>query len=476
MLSGVTKDDKEIVSALCKALAGRVGTELFEMWFASGAEFRLNGRTLHLIAPDSFTRERMRRSLRDDVKAVAAAILGFEPELIFELRTADATASSRQLELPLLPAESAAPTAKLPGVTPAGETADAVETRPARRPFAKLEDYVVGDGNRLAHAAALNALARLGQVSPLLFFGPTGVGKTHLLEGIWRHARQTSRVRRVIYLTAEQFTTQFVDALKGAGLPSFRGKHRDVDLLLLDDVQFFAGKQSTLVELLYTIDTLQRAGRQLVFTADRPPAELRGLGPELTARLTGGLVCGIEAAGFSTRREILGQIAARLEIAAPVEVLEFLAGKLPGDARQLTGALHRLQASSEALGQTINLAFAQTALADLFQATRRAVRLADIVGAVCDVFGLEPDQMQTTSKAAAVTHPRMLAMFLARKYTRSALSEIGKFFGRRSHSTVLSAEDKVQEWLADGKTLCVAHGQCSAEEAVRRVEVQLKLA
>jgi chromosomal replication initiator protein len=282
-------------------------------------------------------------------------------------------------------------------------------------------------------------------------------------------------VKRVVYLTAEQFTTHFVEAIKGAGLPSFRRKYREVELLLIDDVQFFAGKQSTLIEFHHTIDTFLREGRQLVFAADRPPSELRPLGPEITTRLTGGLVCGMQAADYATRLEILRRLAAQKSLPASEEVLAYLAAQLPGDARQLAGAMHRLAAAAYAYEATINLEFVQHTLADLMQATRRAVRLPEIAGAVCSLFGLETEQMQSGGKSPAISHPRMLAMWLARKYTRSASSEISRYFGRKSHSTVLSAEDKVGQWLASGKTLPLPHGQCTVEEALRRVEAQLRL-
>jgi len=246
-------------------------------------------------------------------------------------------------------------------------------------------------------------------------------------------------------------------------------------LLLIDDVQFFAGKQSTIVELVHTIDTLLRDGRQLVFAADRPPCELRGLGNDLVARLSGGLVCPLSPADAATRRKIVEQLAARQGASIPPEVLTYVAGQLDGDARQLAGAVNRLAATGEALGRPIDLDLAQTALADLIGAARRPVRLPEIVDAVCEVFGVGPDQLQSSSKAPSVTLPRMLVMFLARKYTRSALSEIGRTVGRKSHSTVVSAQHKVNEWLTAGKRVPLGHSDCLLEDALRRVESQLRL-
>jgi chromosomal replication initiator protein len=339
-----------------------------------------------------------------------------------------------------------------------------------------LDSFVVGDSNRLAHAAARSVELRLGQVSPLFLHGPTGSGKTHLLEGICAAVRKRGRERRVVSLSAEQFTTYFLEALQGSGLPMFRRKYRDVDLLLIDDVQFFVGKKATLVELQHTMDTLARGGKQLVLAADRPPQDLRNLGGELVARMAGGLVVGIDPAEEATRLGILRSLAVRSPVEMPEEVLQWLASKLPGDARQLQGALHRIAAASEAYDLPVTHALATTAVKDLVDVARRAVQLPDIERAICSVFGIEADQLHAEKRSRNVSWPRMLAMWLARKHTRAALAEIGEYFGRRSHSTVIAAQNSVERWRAGGESLQVASGDCPVDDAIRRVEAELRLA
>jgi chromosomal replication initiator protein len=341
------------------------------------------------------------------------------------------------------------------------------------RRFARLGDFVLGDGNRMAFTAAEMVAERAGPVSPLFLYGPPGTGKTHLLEGIWNAVRN-GQSRRVLYLTAEQFTSMFLEALRGTGLPSFRHKYRHVDLLLIDDVQFFLGKRATLVELQNTIDALLRERRQLVLAADRSPVELAKFGPVLTTRFSGGLVCGIEAPCSDTRREIVRKLAGRLSIRIPEEVQMLIAERMDGDARKLAGALHRLEAASRAFQRPIDLEFAHASLLDVFRATKKAVQLTDIERAVCDVFGLDPSSLQSSGKARLVSQPRALAMWLARRHTRAAYSEIGAYFGRRSHSTVISAEKQVGRWLADCEPIRLAHGQCAITEAIRRVENQMR--
>jgi chromosomal replication initiator protein len=345
--------------------------------------------------------------------------------------------------------------------------------RPGRK-FASLSSFVSGRTNALALASAEAVARRPGEITPLLLHGPTAVGKTHLLEGIWTAMRKSDGRSSAVYLSAEQFTSYFLEALRGSGLPSFRRKYRGVELLIIDDLQFFSGKRATQVELLHTIDTLLREGRQLAFAADRPPAELADLLPELTTRLGSGMVCRIEPPDYATRLGILARMAARRNLAVPPEVQQFIASRLTNHARELAGALCRLQATSEALGRPISLPLAEEALAEMIRHSGRVVRLPDIEKAVCAVFGLPASSLHTAGKAQRVSHPRMLAMWLARKHTRAALSEIGQYFGRRSHSTVISAGKRVDTWMAAGSTLLLADRPCDVEDAIRQVEQRLR--
>jgi chromosomal replication initiator protein len=495
----VTRDDREIVSAVHRALADKVGHERVAVWFGRGVRMEPCGKTLRIAAADTFRLDYLRRAFRADLieaarivshlleitldsiefivdPAAAATISGGQPHQqspterphqegtpTERTRVQEAPTMERQPHL-FRPVEG----------KPVHENAE--KPRLPRRQFASLADFVASEPNRIALCAAQTAATRPGVYTPLTIVGPPGSGKTHLLEGIWRHVRMSRTLARVIYLSAEQFTNQFIDALRNTGAPNFRRKMRDVEMLLIDDLQFFAGKQSTLVELVHTVDTLLRSGRQVVFASDRPPSELRSLGPEIVARLAGGLICTLQPADCAARLGILHQFATRQSMNVPPDVLQWLAAEhSSGDARQLAGALNRLQAASDAHEQPLDLDFAQASLADLIHAGRRPVRLPDIVDAVCDVLGVGADELQSAKKSASVAVPRMLVMFLARKWTRAALSEISRTLGRRSHSTVLSAQHKVTEWLAAGKTVPLALGHCQLEDAIQRIEAQLRV-
>ena len=468
----VFKDDREIVSAIRSKLAEQLGDERFELWFGDQVQWNLVDHRLHLQVPDHFSAERLRRS--------------FHNILIDLIATQWPNSEGVKYVVSSQP-KSTEPPDPLSTQTDSNtdqETATAgLKKRPQRGSrnsrskqaagFARFDDFVVGPGNQVAVTAAESIPQRLGRVSPLFLYGPAGTGKTHLLQSIWKSARSHVKRQKAVFLTAEQFTSGFLEALQGSGLPSFRRKYRDTDLLIIDDIQFFIGKRATLQEVHYTIDSLLRNGKQLVFAANRPPAELTQMGPDLTARMSAGLVCCLEPADLATRLEIASQYAQQRQLQLSEAVLQLLATRIRGDARYLQGAIHRLEAMMTAYQQSITVKVAESALADLFHTTRQAVQLPDIEKAVCTVFGLDAKTLQSNRRSKSVSHPRMLAMWLARKYTRAAYAEIGEFFGQRAHNTVISAQQRVKTWLSRGTQIHTSQGNWQVEDAVRRVEAYL---
>ncbi len=480
------------------ALAARVGNKRFELWFGPRTRIEWNGDVLAIGAPNQFFVDWIRANFRTEVEEACLAVLGRRPELEFRVEIPSqgggaAHASPGRLAKSPLDCQPSTQSGAGTMVTLNGKDkheiaevgaaantcklANQVQPPPSPafspRKFASLSSFVVGASNKLAMYSAEMVARNPGRITPLFVYGPTSVGKTHLLEGIWSAERKAGRGTTTIYLSAEQFTSQFLEALRGNGLPMFRRKYRGVKVLILDDLQFLAGKRATQVEMMSTVDTLLREGRQLVFAADRPPAELSDFMPELLTRLTGGMVCRIEPPDYATRLGIVGHLSCRLGVELPIDVQRFIATRLTGHARELSGAICRLHATSEAMQEKISVPLAEEALGDMIQHNTRVVRLCDIETAVCKVFGLEPQTLQSDGKTRRVSQPRMLAMWLARKHTRAALSEIGAFFGRRSHSTVISAQKRVDEWMAHDEPLSLHEKSWSIDEAVRQIERQL---
>jgi chromosomal replication initiator protein len=481
-----------------------------------------------VTAGNVFAQEWLRRTFRSDVEAVARAVCGAAATVVWRAATAvqpvaalmprDEGSASEVADRPGRPAAAGADGRRLRGrpaqrrteadVTPdaaphaaAGAAAGADRAGSRRRPSspehgprglvvsgavpaassgfmrrgcAELAAFVVGPSNRMAHAAAELAAARPGEMSPLLVHGPSGVGKTHLLEGICGRFRGLHPGSTALVLSAEQFTTGFLQALHGGGLPGFRRTCRQADLLVIDDLQFFAGKRATTLELQQTVDAFHRHGRQIVFAADRDLAALDFLGPDLVTRLRGGMTARIEPPDYDVRRGIVAGIAARRGLTLPAEVCHYVATSMTRHARELIGAVNRLEATSHMLGLPVTPEVAEEALTDLVRASSRSVRLADIERAVCAAFGIETGSLQSSRRARTVNHPRMLAMFLARRHTSSALTEIGAYFGRRSHSTVIAAQKAVDEWVSRRSKIVLADATWDVEEAIRRVEDVLR--
>ena len=451
------------------AVRERIGDERFAVWFGEAIWLQTaDGKGIVVQAGAGLTHEWLRRTFRRDVEAAVAAICGPQAGVAWEPAAAT----------PVGPPADAPPPSGLTVVRPAVEITPTVSTPPAgiggRRSGRSLADFVVGPSNKMALAAVELAAARPGEMSPLVVHGPGGVGKTHLLEGLCERARELRPGSMAVFLAAEQFTTGFLQALHGSGLPGFRRTCRSAELLVIDDLQFFVGKRATLQELQQTIDALQRQGRQVVLGCDREPESLPELGPELLARLRGGMAARIAPPDYDVRRGIVASLCAGRSLTVPDEVVHYVASSMTRHARELYGAVNRLEATSTMLGVPVSLGLAEEALADLVRAGGRSVRLADIEKAVCQAFGIDRGGLQSGSRARAVNHGRMLAMYLARKHTHAALSEISSHFGRRSHSTVIAAQKTVTAWLATRARIVLAESAWDIEEAIRRVEDMLR--
>jgi chromosomal replication initiator protein len=339
----------------------------------------------------------------------------------------------------------------------------------------RWEDFIVGDHNRFAYTGAQMVIEQPGQISPFLIHGPHGVGKSHLAAAIVQRLRQLYRYKRVLSLTGEQFTIEYTESAKGGGFANFRRKYRDVEALVIDDIQFCLGKAGTLVELRNTIDMLLRDRRQVILVADRGIHELAGLGGDLYARLSGGMSCGVEPMDAATRCQLLHKLCLKHEVPLSTDAAGQIARQCGGDARVLQGIVHRLVAQQRILGARLTSDDAVRCTLDLVRASQPIVRLSDIEKAVCTAFGLGDEMLRAKTKCQNISQPRMLAMFLARKYTRSALSEIGEHFGHRQHSTVISAQKKVESWLTTDDAIQVGLSRVPVREIVRGLESSLQV-
>ncbi|KAF0118418.1 MAG: chromosomal replication initiator protein [Rhodospirillaceae bacterium] len=309
-------------------------------------------------------------------------------------------------------------------------------------------NFVVGKPNEFAYAAA-RRVADSDQVpfNPLFLYGGVGLGKTHLMHAIAWHIRKRAPGRTVIYLSAEKFMYRFVRALRFQDTMAFKDQFRSVDVLMIDDVQFIAGKDATQEEFFHTFNALVDQGRQIVISADKSPADLEGMEERLRSRLGCGLVADIHATTYELRLGILQHKVERVGIIVPLKVLEFLAGKITSNVRELEGALNRVAAHAQLVGRDITLETTQELLHDLLRAYDRRITIEEIQRKVAEHFNVKVSDMGSARRTRSVARPRQVAMYLAKNLTSRSLPEIGRRFGNRDHTTVIHAVRKVEELL-----------------------------
>jgi chromosomal replication initiator protein len=309
-----------------------------------------------------------------------------------------------------------------------------------------FDNFVVGKPNEFAYAAARRvADASSVTFNPLFLYGGVGLGKTHLMHAMALHISQQDPKRTVIYLSAEKFMYRFIRALKEQNTVNFKEMFRNVDVLMIDDVQFIGGKGATQEEFFHTFNALVDQGRQIVISADKSPSDLEGMEERLQSRLNCGLVADIHATTYELRLGILESKAEQLKVEVPQKIMEFLAHKITTNVRELEGALNRVVAHSQLVGRDITLETAQEILHDLLRANDLRVTIEDIQKRVSSHFNIRVSDMHSARRARSVARPRQVAMYLAKQLTSRSLPEIGRKFGGRDHTTVMHAVKKVEE-------------------------------
>jgi chromosomal replication initiator protein len=307
-------------------------------------------------------------------------------------------------------------------------------------------NFIVGKPNELAFAAARRvAEASAVPFNPLFLYGGVGLGKTHLMHAIAWHIRETRPERRVIYLSAEKFMYQFIRALRYKDTVSFKEQFRSVDVLMIDDVQFIAGKDNTQEEFFHTFNALVDQNHQVIISADKSPNDLEGMEERMKSRLGWGLVADIHPTTYELRLGILQAKAEQLEVPIPQKVLEFLAHKITSNVRELEGALNRIGAYAKLVGRPVTLENTQDVLHDILRANDRRVTIEEIQKRVAEHYNIRLSEMYSARRARAVARPRQVAMYLAKQLTARSLPEIGRKFGGRDHTTVMHAVRKVDE-------------------------------
>jgi chromosomal replication initiator protein len=309
-----------------------------------------------------------------------------------------------------------------------------------------FETFVVGSCNQFAHAAARAvAEAPSKAYNPLFLYGGVGLGKTHLMQAVGHAIKKNWKEMRLAYVSSEQFTNEVVNSLRFDRMVSFREKYRNVDILLIDDIEFISGKERTQEEFFHTFNTLYEAQKQVVISSDCPPKEITGLEERLRSRFAWGLTADLQAPDLETKLAILGKKGEAQGVNVPDSVAHFIASNIKSSVRDLEGALTRLIAYSSLTGDEITLAMAQHHLKNLVDSDERHVSIENIQRVVCREFGLSLSQLKAKNNSRAVAYPRQIAMYMAKELTPASLPQIGREFGGKHHTTVLHSIGKITE-------------------------------
>ncbi|WP_431780557.1 chromosomal replication initiator protein DnaA [Streptomyces chumphonensis] len=357
-------------------------------------------------------------------------------------------------EPPQLPAPSGAPGPL--AAQPAPATGPGEPT--ARlNPKYLFDTFVIGASNRFAHAAAVAvAEAPAKAYNPLFIYGESGLGKTHLLHAIGHYARSLYPGTRVRYVSSEEFTNEFINSIRDGKADAFRKRYRDMDILLVDDIQFLASKESTQEEFFHTFNTLHNANKQIVLSSDRPPKQLVTLEDRLRNRFEWGLITDVQPPELETRIAILRKKAVQEQLNAPPEVLEFIASRISRNIRELEGALIRVTAFASLNRQPVDLGLTEIVLKDLIPGGEDAspeITAANIMAATADYFGLTVDDLCGSSRSRVLVTARQIAMYLCRELTDLSLPKIGAQFGGRDHTTVMHADRKIRALMAERRSI-----------------------
>ncbi len=313
-----------------------------------------------------------------------------------------------------------------------------------------FDEFVVGNSNRLAHAAAYAVAERPARAyNPLFVYGGAGLGKTHLLQAIGHYVIERHKKTRVSYVSAEDFMNDLIHAIRSGGTHEFKGRYRNIDILLIDDIQFLAGKESTQEEFFFTFNALHNANKQIVVTSDRPPKEIPTLEERLTSRFEWGLITDIQPPDIETRIAILRKKVDKEQSQIPDDVIRVIAESVKSNIRELEGSLIKLLACSSLTCREINVDMAREVLRDIVKdSSPRTISIQTIQKAVAQHFDIPLDSLKAKTRIARVVLARHVAIYLARTLTDMPLAQIGKKFGGRDHSTVLHACNKVKQAMA----------------------------
>lgn len=437
----------------------------------------INEQILELGTPNQFVKEFLEDRYVDSIKAATAKVtnnnlqlkiinlqLGdtVEPELV---STVPSISSVNTAEEIVLPTSTAAATTTAPEIKPTNSVI--LEDSFSLNPKYVFETFVTGNSNRFAHAAALAVAEAPAKVyNPFFMYGGVGLGKTHLMHAIGHRILEKNPNLRVLYISSEKFTNELINSIRDGNPESFRQKYRNIDVLLVDDIQFLSKKEHTQEEFFHTFNTLHNANKQIIISSDRPPREIQTLEDRLRSRFEWGLITDIQAPDLETRIAILRKKALLENLTVPNDVMLFIASRIDNNIRELEGALIRVMAYASLTNQVVTNELVSEALKDVFpHGKTKEITLELIQEIVSSYFKIKMEDLLAKKRTRNLAFPRQIAMYLSRELTDTSLPRIGELFGGRDHTTVIHAHDKIARERNEDNKL-----NNTIKELIKRIE------
>jgi chromosomal replication initiator protein len=417
----------------------------YSTWFIPIKPLKYDNGNLRIEVPNTFFIEWIEEHYNTIINNVVRQILGDDGKLLYVVRDE----KEANLEMTNLIEETQAPDTTILAKE---------EVRPEFEsyliPRYKFDNFVKGEGNQLARAAAIAIGEKPGETSfnPFFIYGGVGLGKTHLVQAIGNRIIEKSPSKKVIYLSSEQFTVEFIDAIQSGKANEFSNFYKSMDALIIDDIQFLIGKEKTQDYFFHIFNTLQLAGKQIILTSDKPPKDLKGLKERLISRFQMGLTADIQAPDFETRMAILKNKSISYGITIPNEILEYMAYNITSNVRELEGSLIKLLATASLNSQEIDLSLAKKAVNEIATGRQVNISIDYITQIVCKYFEVDENKVREKNRKKEVVLARQVAMFLSKKLTKSSLKTIGLHFGGRDHSTVIHAYNSVEQLVSNDES------------------------
>ncbi len=433
---------QELWHQVLSIIQTKVSKPSFDTWLKSTRATVFTDTSLVICAPNNFAKQWLENRYSKMIKSTVFEVFGKQIELSFTLQEMDPAPVTKNIETPVLqPAKQ--------NVSPEDQLFSMMN------PKYTFDTFVIGLGNRFAHAASLAvAEAPAKSYNPLFLYGGVGLGKTHLMHAIGHYVQEHNPSARVMYISSEKFTNEFINAIRDNRGESFRHKYRNIDVLLIDDIQFLAGKEQTQEEFFHTFNALHEERKQIIISSDRPPKEIPTLEDRLRSRFEWGLMTDIQPPDLETRIAILRKKAKSENLDIPNEAMVYIANQIDTNIRELEGALIRVVAYSSLVNQDISTHLAAEALKDIIPSSRpRMITMHDIQQRVGEFYGLKIEDFKARKRTKAVAFPRQVAMYLSRELTDYSLPKIGEAFGGRDHTTVIHAHEKISTAIQQDQDL-----------------------